>query len=64
MSTELELSRFLEEIYPLPFSVLSSSSTKPFVTLTYAQSLDGKIAGVGGKQIILSGKESMNLTHK
>ncbi|CAG8542486.1 2058_t:CDS:2 [Paraglomus brasilianum] len=35
-----------------------------FVTLTYAQSLDGKIAGEGGKQILLSGEESMVMTHR
>ncbi|KAH7914721.1 dihydrofolate reductase-like domain-containing protein [Hygrophoropsis aurantiaca] len=35
----------------------------PYVTLTFAQSLDGKIAGKGGKQLILSGKESMLMTH-
>ncbi|GAA5986406.1 hypothetical protein JCM5350_002910 [Sporobolomyces pararoseus] len=35
-----------------------------FVTLTYAQSLDAKIAGKGGKQLILSGKQSMELTHR
>lgn len=39
-------------------------SHRPFVTLTYAQSLDGKIAGKGGKQIQLSGKESREVTHK
>ena len=27
-------------------------STRPHVTLTFAQSLDGKIAGKGGKQLI------------
>lgn len=37
--------------------------TRPTVTLTFAQSLDGKIAGKGGKQLILSGKESMIMTH-
>ncbi|GAA6007209.1 hypothetical protein JCM11491_003045 [Sporobolomyces phaffii] len=36
----------------------------PFVTLTYAQSLDAKIAGKAGKQLILSGKDSMGLTHR
>ncbi|GAA5962071.1 hypothetical protein JCM3765_005511 [Sporobolomyces pararoseus] len=35
-----------------------------FITLTYAQSLDAKIAGKGGKQLILSGKQSMELTHR
>lgn len=36
---------------------------RPTVTLTFAQSLDAKIAGVGGKQLILSGRESMVMTH-
>lgn len=36
---------------------------RPKVTLTFAQSLDAKIAGVGGKQLILSGCESMMMTH-
>ena len=36
---------------------------RPFVTLTFAQSLDAKIAGQNGKQLILSGKESMMMTH-
>jgi hypothetical protein len=35
----------------------------PRVTLTFAQSLDGKIAGKDGEQLILSGKESMIMTH-
>ncbi|KAE8229195.1 hypothetical protein CF326_g5842 [Tilletia indica] len=40
-----------------------SERLKPYVTLTFAQSLDAKIAGVGGKQLILSGQESMLMTH-
>ncbi|KAI0334394.1 dihydrofolate reductase [Cubamyces sp. BRFM 1775] len=36
---------------------------RPYVTLTFAQSLDAKIAGAGGKQLILSGKESLVMTH-
>ncbi|KDR85759.1 hypothetical protein GALMADRAFT_234825 [Galerina marginata CBS 339.88] len=40
----------------LPFS-------RPHVTLTFAQSLDAKIAGEEGRQLILSGKESMVMTH-
>lgn len=42
---------------------LPDRSQRPVVTLTYAQSLDGKIAGVNGKQLILSGSESMMMTH-
>lgn len=37
---------------------------RPHVTLTWAQSLDSKIAGVGGKRVILSGAESMLMTHQ
>ncbi|KAF7337473.1 hypothetical protein MSAN_02220300 [Mycena sanguinolenta] len=37
--------------------------TRPFVTLTFAQSLDGKIAGTAGKQLALSGHESLVMTH-
>ncbi|KAI7831101.1 dihydrofolate reductase-like domain-containing protein [Gamsiella multidivaricata] len=36
---------------------------RPHVTLTFAQSLDGKIAGRQGRQLILSGPESMKATH-
>uniref|UniRef100_A0A0W0F1R9 2,5-diamino-6-ribosylamino-4(3H)-pyrimidinone 5'-phosphate reductase n=1 Tax=Moniliophthora roreri TaxID=221103 RepID=A0A0W0F1R9_MONRR len=37
--------------------------SRPYVTLTFAQSVDAKIAGKEGKQLILSGKESMVMTH-
>ncbi|PKC01897.1 riboflavin-specific deaminase [Rhizophagus irregularis] len=40
------------------------SNNRPFVTLTYAQSLDGKISGKGGKQLRLSCEESMIMTHR
>ncbi|KAI8065500.1 dihydrofolate reductase-like domain-containing protein [Gongronella butleri] len=36
---------------------------RPFVTLTYAQSLDSKIS-IRGQQLLLSGKESMAMTHR
>ncbi|KIJ54316.1 hypothetical protein M422DRAFT_64394 [Sphaerobolus stellatus SS14] len=58
-----------ESAHPPAFllSAISPSEAKdasrPWVTLTYAQSLDGCIAGVGGQQLILSGKESMVMTH-
>ncbi|KAF7784121.1 hypothetical protein Agabi119p4_286 [Agaricus bisporus var. burnettii] len=41
----------------------SSPADRPHVTLTFAQSLDAKIAGKNGKQLILSGKDSMLMTH-
>jgi 2,5-diamino-6-(ribosylamino)-4(3H)-pyrimidinone 5'-phosphate reductase len=52
---------FLQSFYSLPLQ--SPLVGRPYVTLTYAQSLDARIAGVGGKQLILSGKESMVMTH-
>ncbi len=39
------------------------SSGRPFVTLSYAQSLDGSIATRSGRPLALSGPESMTLTH-
>ncbi|KAK0230454.1 dihydrofolate reductase-like domain-containing protein [Armillaria fumosa] len=42
---------------------LSPGSKRPKVTLTFAQSLDAKISGQNGAQLILSGKESMVMTH-
>ncbi|KAF8167335.1 dihydrofolate reductase-like domain-containing protein [Crassisporium funariophilum] len=38
-------------------------TNRPHITLTFAQSLDAKIAGAQGRQLILSGKESMIMTH-
>ncbi|KAK0544035.1 hypothetical protein OC846_001368 [Tilletia horrida] len=43
--------------------VTGEGLVKPHVTLTFAQSLDAKIAGMGGKQLILSGEQSMLMTH-
>ena len=37
---------------------------RPFVTLSYAQSLDGCIAAKPGQPFALSGAESLKLTHK
>lgn len=42
---------------------LSPDPSRPYVTLTFAQSLDAKIAGKGGMQLALSGKESLVMTH-
>lgn len=43
--------------------LLPQKQGMPYVTLTFAQSMDAKIAGHGGKQLALSGKESMVMTH-
>lgn len=42
---------------------LSPTPARPFLTLTFAQSLDAKIAGSGGQQLALSCSESMVMTH-
>lgn len=66
-STRIEHDNFLAAIYPneiLRSEPARTTFNKFHVTLTYAQSLDGKIAGLNGKQIILSGKESMTFTHR
>ena len=41
----------------------ATAATRPFVTLAYAQSLDGSIAGETGQPLRLSGSESMHMTH-
>jgi 3,4-dihydroxy 2-butanone 4-phosphate synthase/GTP cyclohydrolase II len=40
-----------------------ASTGHPFVTLSYAQSLDGSIAGVRGRPLAISGPESLMHTH-
>ncbi|VDC08047.1 unnamed protein product [Peniophora sp. CBMAI 1063] len=44
-------------------ALVSPDPSRPYVTLTFAQSLDAKIAGRAGLQLILSGDESMKMTH-
>jgi 3,4-dihydroxy 2-butanone 4-phosphate synthase/GTP cyclohydrolase II len=41
-----------------------SGSERPFVTLAYAQSLDGSIAGEGNRPLRLSCESSLTLTHE
>ncbi|WWD20654.1 hypothetical protein CI109_105130 [Kwoniella shandongensis] len=50
---------FLAQHLPLD----KATTSRPHITVTWAQSLDSKIAGVGGKRVILSGPESMLMTH-
>lgn len=42
----------------------SSRGLRPFVTLAYAQSLDGSIAGEGNRPLSLSCESSLALTHE
>ena len=45
-------------------SSMAASDKSRFVTLTYAQSLDGSIAAVRGEPLRLSGEASMRMTHE
>ena len=44
--------------------VQASGRGRPFVTLAYAQSLDGSIAGEGNRPLKLSSPSSLQLTHE
>jgi riboflavin biosynthesis pyrimidine reductase len=68
MTTSIEPLHFLKQSLP-PYLIDHQQTGETNVgqdfwtTLTFAQSLDGKIAGINGQQLILSGKESMLMTH-
>ncbi|KAK6463686.1 5-amino-6-uracil reductase [Scheffersomyces coipomensis] len=51
---------FLKDYLPQP---LSSCPHRPFITLTYAQSLDSKIASKPGQQTKISHLETKTMTH-
>ncbi|KAH8553705.1 dihydrofolate reductase-like domain-containing protein [Umbelopsis sp. PMI_123] len=58
MNTTADIAwEFLQPLYT------KSLNSKLHVTLTYAQSMDGIIAGPKGEQIMISGKDSMIMTH-
>lgn len=46
------------------FTTLPQRDGRPYVTLSYAQSLDGSIAARRGEQTIISGPEAGRLTHR
>ncbi|KAF9549341.1 2,5-diamino-6-(ribosylamino)-4(3H)-pyrimidinone 5'-phosphate reductase [Mortierella hygrophila] len=50
-------------LFETSFEQSNKDAKRPHITLTYAQSLDGKIAGRHGQQLILSGAQSMTATH-
>lgn len=60
------LSPILGELYARLESAdrKNASRARPFVTLAYAQSLDGSIAGEGRRRLSLSGPSSLQLTHE
>jgi len=64
LSTPKERKNHSQDLFQyISFNKLDTQSM-PYVTLTYAQSLDGSIALWSKKPIKLSGDESMKLTHK
>ena len=50
-------------LLPLYADSIRNSTDKLFVTLTYASSLDALISGKDGQPLLLSGQESMVMTH-
>lgn len=66
---DLEIDEFVRSLYPRHLFGPKSDTRppparKPFITLTWAQSLDAKISGPRNAQVTLSGPESMRLTHR
>ncbi len=61
-----KMRHILEEGEPktIPVPVSDTASNRPYVTLSYAQSLDGSLAGGNGHRLILSGEESLRMTHR
>lgn len=55
---------FTEGEPPSPAALPSGDTGRPYVTLTYAQSLDGSLAGGNGHRLVLSGEQSMRMTHR
>lgn len=62
MSLSPELSQRVAELQQRAITCASERGL-PFVTLTYAQSLDGSIASATGLPLALSGPQAMTLTH-
>ncbi len=62
MSLSPELSQRVAELQQRAITCASERGL-PFVTLTYAQSLDGSIASATGQPLALSGPQAMTLTH-
>ena len=61
--TERVASSILEELH-VRLAAGARGRTRPFVTLAYAQSLDGSIAGDGNRPLRLSCESSLLLTHE
>lgn len=58
-----EMSRDRKQISTVDVDGRHVTFTPPFVTLTYAQSIDGSIASAERRPVLISGKDSMRMTH-
>ncbi len=56
--------RPLDDVFDFLASSRPSSSDRPVVTLSYAQSLDGCSAAIADRPLALSGDQSLRLTHR
>jgi 3,4-dihydroxy 2-butanone 4-phosphate synthase/GTP cyclohydrolase II len=54
----------MDPIEALRLAASPASPVRPWVTLSYAQSLDGSLAAWGGAPLALSGPDSLRLTHR
>lgn len=66
LKTKVEKMRHLLDLdtFPAANGAVRPSTPRPFVTLSYAQSLDGSIAARRGQPTPLSGPEAMHMTHQ
>lgn len=62
VSDDLERSRVLSQLNERA-EQHHAVTGRPFVTLSYAQSLNGAIAGAAGQPVAISGRESLVYTH-
>jgi 3,4-dihydroxy 2-butanone 4-phosphate synthase/GTP cyclohydrolase II len=53
-----------DPVSALATAPLQGNGRRPYVTLSYAQSLDGSIAARPGEQTYISGPEALRLTHR
>ena len=60
----MDIKAFLTEALDLHVYAPGDESSRVRVTLTFAQSVDAKIAGQRGQQVALSCAESMKMTHR
>jgi len=62
----LKMNHLLDTKVPRPAAGVTprGKSARPYVTLSYAQSLDGALASGNGHRLILSGEQSMSMTHR